>query len=344
MHSACIAVDAMGGDYAPEVVVDGVVQFMQNNKDIEVVLVGKERVLKRELKKFKAQNMANISIKDAAETVFMKENLFSYWKKRDNTSIKKCIDLLKDNKADAMFSSGHTGAVTALARAELGTLKNISRPALALTIPTIKGHTLLMDVGANVDAMPEHLAQSAIMGKVYLEKVLGINKPTVALMSVGEEDSKGNLLTKKTFNFLKSLDINFKGNIEGMNVCLGEVDLIVTDGFTGNVVLKVSEGVVDSVLFMLRNEIRSSLLTRLGFFIVKRSFRRVKRRFDFSETGGAILLGVDGIVVIGHGRSNATAIKSGIELTRDFILSKASEKFSEEILKFKSKFKEFVHV
>ncbi len=344
MYSACIAVDAMGGDYAPEVVLNGVMQFVENNKDVQVILVGKERIIRRELKKLKVQSIPNINIKDADETVSMKENLFSYWKKRNSTSIKKAIDLLKENKADAMFSAGNTGAVTALARAELGTLKDISRPALALTIPTLKGHTLLMDVGANVDARPEHLAQSALMGKVYLEKVLGVNKPTVALMSVGEEDSKGNLLTKKTFNVLKSLDINFSGNIEGVNVCLGDVDLIVTDGFTGNVVLKVAEGVVDSVLSMLKKEIRSSLLTRLGFFIVKRSFRRVKKKFDFSEIGGAILLGIDGIVVIGHGRSNATAIKSGLELTRDFILSKASENFSKEIFKFKSKFKEFAHV
>ena len=219
----------------------------------------------------------------------------------------------------------------ALSKTVLGPLKFIDRPALALMIPTLKGNSLLMDVGANVDPKPKNLVQFALMGKVYLEFVQGIKNPRIALMSIGEEEVKGNELIKSTHAILKSLDINFIGNIEGRDAYIGEADLIVTDGFTGNVTLKVAEGVVDVMLSMLKREIMESLLSKIGFFFLKRSLKRIKKKMDYAEYGGALLLGVDGIVIIGHGRSNARAIKNAIHLSRKFIEEDVLTKISEEM-------------
>ncbi|MCP5108835.1 MAG: phosphate acyltransferase PlsX, partial [bacterium] len=213
-------------------------------------------------------------------------------------------DLVKQKKVQAMVSAGNSGAVMAIAKNVLGTIKQIERPALALMVPTLKGNSLLVDVGANVDSKPKNLVQFALMGKVYLENVIGIKKPRIALMSIGEEEAKGNELTKTTYNILKSLDINFIGNVEGRDVYVGEADVIVTDGFTGNVTLKVTEGVWDMMLSMLNREIMGSILSKIGFFFLKSSFRRIQKKMDYSEYGGALLLGVNGIVIIGHGGSN----------------------------------------
>lgn len=335
-----VAVDAMGGDSAPEVVVQGAVDYLKDNKDMSILLVGKEKELKKEFKRQRVLLPENLKIINAHEHVLMREHFFSYWKKREKTSIKKALDLVKHNKAQAMVSAGNTGAVMAMAKTVLGTIKRIERPALALMIPTLKGHSLLVDVGANVDSKPKNLVQFALMGKVYLENVEGIKEPKIALMSIGEEEVKGNELTKVTHNLLKSMDINFTGNVEGREVYMGAADLIVTDGFTGNVTLKVAEGVVDVMLSMLKREIMSNILSKIGFFFLKSSLKRIKKKMDYSEYGGALLLGVNGIVIIGHGGSNQKAIRSAIHLSRKFIKENVLGKISEEIEKMQGKFEE----
>jgi glycerol-3-phosphate acyltransferase PlsX len=344
MNDLKISVDAMGGDRAPEEIIKGVVEYIKEFKDSGVIVVGKERVIKRELKKYKLDEQDRIEIVDALEEISMREHFFSYWRKREETSIKKALDLVKKNQAQAMVSAGNTGAIMAIAKNVLGPLKSIDRPALAIMIPTLKGNSLLVDVGANVDSKPKNLVQFALMGKVYLENVQGIKNPRIALMSIGEEEIKGNELIKRTYNLLKVLDINFIGNIEGREAYLGEADLIVTDGFTGNVTLKVSEGVVNVMLSMLKREIMSNILSKIGFFFLKSSLRRIKKKLDYEEYGGALLLGVDGIVIIGHGRSSSRAIKNAIFLGKKFIIENVKEKISKEMEKMQNLIQELKYV
>jgi len=347
METIKIAVDAMGGDHAPAIVIEGVVDYIRENQHDEgykIVLVGKEKEINKELKKFKNFRRDRLEIVDALEEISMKEHFLSYWRKREETSIKKAIDLVKNNKAKAMVSAGNTGAVMALAKTVLGSIKNIDRPALAIMIPTLKGNSLLVDVGANTDSKPHNLVQFALMGKVYLENIYGIKNPRIGLMNIGEEEVKGNELTKTTHNLLKQLDINFVGNVEGRDVYLGEADLIVTDGFTGNVALKVSEGVVDAMLSMLKREIMSNVFSKIGFFFLKRSLNRIKKKLDYAEYGGALLLGVNGIVIIGHGGSNAKAIKNAVYLSYKFISQKVLQKISQEIEKTQQPIPELNHV
>ena len=335
-----VAVDAMGGDNAPEAIIRGAVDFVKDNRDYGIVLVGKEKEIRKELRKLNVNPGGRIEIIDAIEEISMREHFFSYWRKREKTSIKKALDLVKQKEARAMVSAGNTGAIMALAKTVLGPLKNIERPALAIMIPTLKGNSLLVDVGANVDSKPKNLVQFALMGKVYLESVQGIENPKIGLMSIGEEEVKGTGVIKTTHNLLKALDINFIGNIEGREAYLGEADLIVTDGFTGNVTLKVSEGVVDVMLSMLKREIMSNVLSKIGFFFLKSSLKRIKNKLDYQEYGGALLLGVDGIVIIGHGRSSSRAIKNAIQLSRRFISENVLERISKEIEKMQVVFKE----
>ncbi|MEN8153916.1 MAG: phosphate acyltransferase PlsX [Acidobacteriota bacterium] len=342
-----IAVDAMGGDKAPEVVVRGVVDYLREQRFksvIKIVLVGKERVIRKELKKCKFDPGELIEVIDALEEISMKEHFFSYWRKREQTSIKKGLDLVKQNSAQAMISAGNTGAVMAISKNVLGPLEKIDRPALALMLPTSRGNSMLLDAGANVDSKPWNLVQFALMGKVFLENVYDIKNPKIALMSIGEEEEKGNELTKKTFSMLKSMDINFIGNLEGGDVYAGEADLIVTDGFTGNVTLKVSEGVVETMLSMLRKEITANILSKIGFFFLKSSLKRIRKKMDYSEYGGALLLGVNGLVIIGHGKSDEKAIKNAIYLSRRFILENVLDKITREMNKMQDIFKELKYV
>jgi len=337
MEPVAVAIDAMGGDHAPAVVVKGVMDFLESNPDVRIQLVGKRREIRRELRRLSAVNLdGRLTVVNARDQISMREQLLSYWRKRERTSIQQALDLVKKGKASAMISAGNTGAVMALAKTNLGLLEGIGRPALATLIPTAKGKTLLMDVGANVDSKPRHLVEFALMGKVYLETVRGVENPRIALMSIGEEEGKGNELIKRTHAILKSMDINFVGNIEGRDAYMGESDLIVTDGFTGNVTLKVAEGVVDVFMSMLKREIRNSLQSRLGLFLLKRSLRRLRRRLDYAETGGALLLGVNGIVVIGHGRSNAKAVCRAIELSVRMVREQVQERIAAEMRQMRS--------
>jgi glycerol-3-phosphate acyltransferase PlsX len=339
-----IAIDAMGGDAAPEVVIRGAVDYLKDHEDTDIVLVGKEKEIRKEIKKSKIEFPPGIEIVNARDAILMREHFFSYWKRRERSSIKKAIDMVKQKKVQAMVSAGNTGAVMAIAKTVLGTIRRIERPALALMIPTLKGNSLLVDVGANVDPKPRNLVQFALMGKVYLENVVGIKNPRIALMSIGEEEAKGNELIKITHHLLKSLDINFVGNVEGRDVYFGEADLIVTDGFTGNVTLKVAEGVVDVLRSMLNREIMSNILSKIGFFFLKSSLKRIWKKMDYSEYGGALLLGVNGIVIIGHGASNRKAIKNAIHLSRKFVTENILEKISNEIERMQVNLKELKYV
>ncbi len=344
MEGIKIAVDAMGGDHAPGAIVEGSVDYLKDDKDVCLVLVGKKRLIKKELKKNNFNDLDKIKVIAATEEISMREHFLSYWRKREQTSIKMALDLIKKKEAQAMVSAGNTGAIMAIAKNTLGTIRNIDRPALALMIPTLKGNSLIIDVGANVDSKPRNLVQFALMGKVYLENVQGVNNPKIALMSIGEEEAKGNELTRTTYNILKSLDINFIGNIEGTDAYIGEADLIVTDGFTGNVILKVAEGVVNVTASMLKREIMSNLLSKIGFFFLRSSFKRLMKKFDYTEYGGALLLGVNGIVIIGHGNSNAKAVKNAIYLSKKFITENVLDKISNEVGKYKKTFKELTYV
>ncbi len=332
MSECRVAVDAMGGDAAPGVVVEGVIEALKN-KESKIILVGREKDILKEFKKNQNRGLNKVEIIDALEEISMKEQFLSYWRKREQTSIKKALDLVKDGRAEAMVSAGNTGAVMALAKTVLGPLPNVERPALMIKIPTLKGSSYLLDAGANVDSKPKNLIQYAIMGKVFLENVAGIPNPRVALMSVGEEEVKGNELTKITHGLLKRIDLNFIGNVEGRDVYMGEADLIVTDGFTGNVTLKVAEGVVEVMLSMLKREIMSNIFSKIGFFFLKKSLKRIKNKMDYSEYGGALLMGVNGIVIIGHGRSNAKAIMNAIRMSQNFISQNILGKVSGEIEK-----------
>lgn len=344
MDQIKIAIDAMGGDNAPDVVINGVADYIKDNSDLVLVLVGKEKEIRKELKRFNIHDHKNIEIVDALEEISMREHFFSYWRRREESSIKKALDLVKFKKAHAMVSAGNTGAVMAFAKNGLGTIPSIDRPALAIMLPTLKADCLLVDVGANVNSKPRNLVQYALMGKVYLENVQGIKNPRIALMSVGEEEAKGNDLIKTTHNILKSMDINFVGNIEGRDVFMDEADLIVTDGFTGNITLKVSEGVVEVMLSMLKREIMSNILAKIGFFFLKSSLKRIRKKMDYSEYGGALLLGVNGIVIIGHGSSNAKAICNAIHLSKKFILENVLDKISLEIDKMQDTMRELKYV
>lgn len=343
MDAVRIAVDAMGGDHAPGVVIEGVIDYLRETHrtaNVRIILVGKEKEIQKELKKYRNVPAERLEIVNALEEISMKEHFLSYWRKREQTSIKKAIDLVQNGRAAAMVSAGNTGAVMALAKSVLGTMKNIDRPALAIMLPTLKGNSLLVDVGANTESKPHNLVEFALMGKIYLENIFEVRNPRIGLMNIGEEEVKGNELTKTTHNLLKGLDINFIGNVEGRDVYIGEADLIVTDGFTGNVTLKVSEGVVEVMLSMLKREIMSNVFSKIGFFFLKKSLKRIKKKLDYSEYGGALLLGVNGIVIIGHGGSSPKAIKNAVHLSYKFVSERVLDKISSEIGRMKDTLKE----
>jgi glycerol-3-phosphate acyltransferase PlsX len=306
-----IALDAMGGDFSPSAEIEGGVAACRE-WGFELIFVGDEKIVSAELKKHSAQGLP-ISILHAEQTVTMDDAPSMVIRKKRNSSIWKATELVQQGKASAVVSAGNTGASMAAALFILNPLKGIDRPAIAAIFPTLKEPMIIIDVGANVDCKPKHLFQFAVMGQVYAKRIFGIQKPKIGLLSNGEEDSKGNDLTKETFKILKSHLPDFKGNVEGKDIFKGETDVIVCDGFVGNVVLKTSEGLSEAMFKLLRTEIkRSSLLGKLGYPLLKSSFSRFKKRVDYSEYGGAPLLGVNGVCMICHGRSTPKAIKNAL--------------------------------
>jgi phosphate acyltransferase len=323
-----IAVDAMGGDYGPVVAVAGAISAAREF-NIEVLLVGSEDLIRKELAG-QDQREVRIDVVNATESISMSEGLLSFRRKK-RSSILVGTQLVKDKQADAFVSMGNTGAVVYISRKILGALEGVERPALALLIPTLKGLTLLTDVGANVNCSPEHLEQFAVMGEIFMESVLGIQRPRIALMSIGEEDIKGNALTNKVYERLSASSMNFIGNIEGKDIYSGKADVIVTDGFTGNVALKTSEGVIETFANMAKNEMMKNIFVKIGFFLMKRHLKKLYKRVDFSEYGGAHLLGINGVCIVGHGRSNPVAVKNAIRLAHDYVKGKVQDNIKKRL-------------
>lgn len=309
-----IVVDAMGGDYAPRETVLGAVKA-RRELGIEVILVGNEGPVRQELRSHNAEDL--IPVIDAAENIGMDESPVGAVRRKHNSSLVKAVKLVKDGKAAAFVSAGNTGAVMAASLLYWGRIENIGRPAIATILPNRGRCTLLLDAGANTDCKPKHLLQFGIMGSLYSQLILGVKNPTVGLLNIGEEETKGNDLTLSAYSLLKESALNFIGNVEGRDIFSGTVDVIVCDGFVGNVVLKTGEGLAAAFLSMLQEEISKSMLARLGMVLTVPILRDLKRKMDYTEYGGAPLLGVNGITIIAHGRSNSTAIRNAIGLARD---------------------------
>lgn len=310
-----IAVDAMGGDFAPREVVRGALEACQKLRQA-VILVGDEETIREELKDAGAEHHL-LEIVHAPEIITNQESPAVAVRRKKNSSIVRSAGLVKEGKAAAFVSAGSTGAVMAAALLGWGRVSGIDRPAIVSILPSLKGGTVLLDVGANVDCKPHQLVQFAIMGSLYAEKVLGINRPKVALLSNGEEDTKGNEVTLAAGPLLKLTDLNFVGNAEGRDIFRGTVDVVVCDGFVGNVVLKTGEGLVGSLTEMVKEEVNKNWLAKIGGFMALPALRNFRRRLDYAEYGGAPLLGVDGIAIICHGSSTARAIKNAIRTARE---------------------------
>src|SRR5688572_300539 len=327
-----IAVDAMGSDHGPGVEVEGAIQAA-SQLGIPIVLVGQESLVRPLLANHDTSNLP-IEVVHASEVVTMEDSASSAVRRKKDSSIRVCETLMRDGKVSGVVSAGNTGAVMATAKFLVGTLPVVDRPALSTVLPTQKGKPcILMDVGANVDCKPIHLEQFAIMGDIYSRSIFGIRRPRVGLLSIGEEDSKGNDLTKEAFKSLKRAPINFIGNVEGRDIFKGDVDIIVCDGFTGNVALKLSEGLIETFSAMLKQELQKTLSAKVGSIFAQNAFRQFRRRFDYSEYGGAPLLGIKGITIVCHGRSNANAIKNAVRVAHEFCKNNVNAVIEQEFTK-----------
>jgi phosphate acyltransferase len=325
-----IAVDAMGGDLAPQMEVQGSVQAVQEYP-VGVLLVGARDRIQQDLRKYRTGNLP-IEIVHASESIAMDEPVSSAIRKKKDSSMRVAAQLVKEGKADGVVSAGNTGACMAIAKLVLGSLANVDRPALAAILPTGRlKPALLIDAGANVDCKPQHLAQFAIMGEIFSRLVFNNNRPKVGLLSIGEEETKGNELTKEAFRLLKTAPFNFVGNIEGRDVFKGEIDVIVCDGFIGNVSLKIGEGLTEMISILLKKDLSSDPISQIGGLLTRRAFRNFKARVDYAETGGAPLLGIRGVTIICHGRSTAKAIKNAIRIAHMLCLNQLNEKIEKEI-------------
>jgi glycerol-3-phosphate acyltransferase PlsX len=298
---------------------------------VKVVLVGIEEKVRQELNRHRHRGVA-VEIVNATEVVTMRDSPSHAFRRKKDSSLHVASRLVRDGKADALVSTGNTGAVMTVARFVLGTLPSVDRPALAAAFPNMKEKvTVILDVGANVDSKPEQIVQFAVMGEIYYRTIWGTRRPRVALLSIGEEEMKGNELTREAANRLKQAAMNFTGNVEGRDVFRGDVDVIVCDGFIGNVALKISEGLVEHIGGMLKKAIKSSLTSQLGYALSKRAFDDFRKRTDYSEYGGAPLLGVRGVTIIGHGRSNPNAIKNAIRVASELCKARVNEKIDQEL-------------
>lgn len=309
-----IVVDAMGGDHAPAAVVKGALQAARD-LDVEIILVGQRGPVQAELDKHDRAGLA-ITLLNANQVIEMHEHPAAAVKAKKDNSMVVGMDLLKRQEADGFFTAGNSGGALAAALFRLGRIRGIKRPSISTVFPsrTPQGFCFLLDIGANTDCRPEYLLQFAIMGSIYAERVLGVPNPRVAIVSNGEEEGKGNQLVQDTIPLLKASKLNFVGNAEGKDIPWGLADVIVTDGFTGNVIIKLAEGVSKFLLDVLKEELTSRSVSKMGALLARPAFDEVKRRLDYREYGGAPLLGVDGAVIIGHGRSDAVAIRNGIRL------------------------------
>jgi glycerol-3-phosphate acyltransferase PlsX len=325
-----IAVDAMGGDHAPEAIVAGALMAARRLQ-IGLLLVGARTAIEREVARHAAAGSVDVEILDAPDRIEMAEPA-SALRRKPLASIRVAAEAVRDGRAAALFTAGHTGAAVMAAHAAFGRLPGVDRPALATIIPTRRTPAVLLDSGATVECRPQHLVQFAIMGSAYARIALGCETPRVGLLSVGEEESKGNELTREAHQLLKSAPVAFVGNVEGRDVYSGEADVIVCDGFTGNVTLKISEGLVETVERLLLDELSSTVGTRVGYLLSRKAFLRFRKRVDYSEYGGAPLIGLDGLCVIGHGRSSAKAVRSAVAMTVACVNNRLLDKLAHEVV------------
>ncbi len=324
-----IVVDAMGGDYAPDVVIKGSIAAVKEYS-IEVLLVGDEVKIKALLKKYGYAGQA-ISLHATSEVIEMHESAATSVRRKRNSSIVVGLNLVKEGQGDAFFSAGNTGAVVCAATLSLGLLPGVERPGIAIVIPTLKGASLMIDVGANIDPKPKQLLQYGVMADVYCRHILNKAQPQVGLLNIGEEETKGTDFMKETHELLSQSRINFIGNVEGKDIFSGKCDVIVCDGFVGNVALKISESLAEALQEFLKRHLKSNPMGLLGLLLLRSSFKRFKKEVDYSEYGGAPLLGVNGAVIIGHGRSNMNAIKNAIRVAKEEVERNFKEKILEAI-------------
>jgi glycerol-3-phosphate acyltransferase PlsX len=310
----------MGGDHAPSIIVDGAVAAARH-LDVRLALVGPTQAIETALSAHADWPQLGIEIVEAPDVIGMADAAAATLRRRPRASIRVAADLVARREAAALFSAGHTGATVLAAHSAFGMIAGVDRPALATAIPTRTRAAVLLDAGATVECRPQHLLHFAIMGTVYARLALGVERPRVGLLSIGEEETKGNELTRDAHRLLKSAPINFIGNVEGREIYSGVADVIVCDGFTGNVVLKTSEGLVDMVETLLGDELQGTFSSQVGYLLSRRAFRRFRRRVDYSEYGGAPLLGVAGLAIVGHGSSSVKAVRNAIAMAYRFATS-----------------------
>lgn len=324
-----IALDAGGADYGPAPCIEGALQAAKE-LDVEVILVGNETILKRECDRLDCRDF-RLSIRHASQVVGMHESPAAVARKKRDSSIWIATELVKNGEADAIVSPGNTGASMVASFFVLGLTKGVERPAIATSLPTVTGEAILLDVGANVDCNAKDLEKFALMGNEYGKYLFGKPNPRVGLLSIGQEDSKGNEVTKEAFKLLKAGSLNFVGNVEGREVYSGTADVVVCDGFIGNVALKISEGVAEMIKKLLLKEISGSFLGRLAYPLIAGSLLNLKRKIDYAEFGGAPLLGVNGITMVCHGRSSAKAIKNAIRRAKGMAEGRVRELIQRDI-------------
>ncbi len=327
-----IAGDAMGGDHAPQAQVEGAL-LAAREYGVAVQLVGQAELLEKHLRRHDAKRLP-VEIVPAREVIAMDESPVKALRRKPNASVRVAVQQVREGKAQGIVSAGNTGAAMAAVKMELGTLPGVDRPTLASVFPTQRGTAaVLLDVGANVDCRPQHLQQFAIMGEVYYRVMFGVPRPRVGLLSIGEEATKGNEVVRETHRRLREspLAFDFVGNVEGRDLFSGDVHVVVCDGFIGNVALKISEGMVDAIIAMLKEALSSTITAQVGYVLSRQAFDAFKKRLDYSEYGGAPLLGVKGVCVICHGRSNSNAIKNAIRVAAGFSSARINEKIEREL-------------
>ena len=306
-------------------------QAVREFNDVRILLVGQPHVVRPELAKHAAPNLP-IEIVPASEVITMGDHPAQAFRRKKDSSVHVAARLVREAKADGMVSAGNTGAVMTVAKFFLGTLESVDRVALAAPFPNARGGvSVLLDVGANVDSRPEHLLQFAVMGEVHYRATFGSRRPRVGLLSVGEEEIKGNVLTREVYTLLKKSPVHFVGNVEGGDLFSGSVDVIVCDGFVGNIALKICEGLAVAIFDSLKKSMNSSLLSQVGAKLSQGAFKGLKKKIDYTEYGGAPLLGVRGVCVIGHGRSNANAVKNAIRVAAGLARARINERIEQEL-------------
>lgn len=334
-----IAIDAMGGDNAPRAAVEGA-RLAAVEDGARILLVGDRRVIEGELERLggvpRGGGAGSLEIVHAEEAVGMDEPAVAPIRQKRRSSVRLCAELVREGRAQAMVTAGNTGAAMIAAKMVIGTIPGVDRPALAAVVPNAAGRTVLLDVGANVDSKPAHLRQFAVMGHFYAQEVMGTPSPRTGLMSIGEEEGKGTDITREVFKVLKTTGLNFVGNVEGRDVFNGSTDVVVCDGFVGNVLLKGAEALAQLLGRMLREELRQSTRTRLGYLMARPAFDGLRARTDYREYGAAPLLGVDAGCFIGHGRSNARAIQNSVRRAVEFVAADLAAKIRDKVAELHS--------